>query len=512
MFKNALVSVSDKTGLVDLIKPLADAGMRVVSTGGTARFLKENGIRVVDVSEQTGFPEVMDGRVKTLHPNIHMGLLARSFVSEDQETLRKFGIDAFDLVVGNLYPFEEALQKLGHSQSEEARRQIIEKIDVGGPSFLRAAAKSFERLTVVVDPKDYPQILEKRSTSLEERQRLAAKVFFHLSAYDSMIAHYLWGDVADSASENAIGGRKIQDLRYGENPHQKATWYRRTGAKNGWHQAKIIQGKTLSYNNLLDLDAAVETLSEFEGPAAVVVKHNNPCGVAISREGVDALSKALRADPVSAFGGILAINYELNENSVMEIGSLFLECIVAPRVSEGAKRALEAKKNLRVLEWPGLMKKQTEPEYRMIAGGFLTQDRDVTEGWSDKWKVIGEVPSEKVKQDLTLAWKTVAHLKSNAIAIVEGGQTLGLGMGQVNRVDSVRHSISHMTEFHPSFKNPVLASDAFFPFPDSIEEAARAGVRWVIQPGGSKNDSQVLEAAKKWGVNLIMTGERHFRH
>lgn len=504
-FRNALVSVSDKSGLIEFIKPLADAGMRVVSTGGTAKFLSENGVEVIQVSHQTGFPEVMDGRVKTLHPKIHMALLARSYEPRDQEVLEEYDVEPFDLVVGNLYPFEA--------------EPDIENIDVGGPSFLRAAAKSHERIAVICDPKDYGQVLksatEKGTLSLGERRTLAAKIYAHTSHYDSMITKWLSaqgeGESA-SAEKLAITAEYFSELRYGENPQQRAAWFK--SAPTGLHLAEILQGKALSFNNLLDLTAAAQTLREFSNePTCVAVKHNNPCGVASRRTLEEAAKSAVEADPVSVFGGILALNGTIDQPTAEFLSGIFLECIVAPKFSDEAKTVFAKKKNLRLLEWPQIMGHTEQKNIRQIDGGFLTQDVDqVANEFSKDWQVIGEEPSPEIKADLVFAWKVAARLKSNAIAIVEAKQTLGLGMGQVNRVDAVAHALTRKTNSHSTKTKAVLASDAFFPFADSIEKIAKAGLKWVIQPGGSVNDEAVLAKARELKVNLVLTGARHFLH
>lgn len=504
MFRNALVSVSDKTGLLEFIKPLAANGTRIVSTGGTAKFLSENGVNVVQVSEQTGFPEVMDGRVRTLHPLIHMALLGRRTNAEDMALLSKHGIEPFDLVVGSLYPFEEQKNK---KLSDE---ELIEYIDIGGPALLRAASKNFAAITVVSDPSDYKWIVEKGETTIEQRRVLAAKVFSFISTYDSMVAEFLAnGELTKSFS---LAGERVQELRYGENPQQKSFWYKLKGAQNGLHKAQILQGKALSYNNILDLEAAIQTLRDFEKPTVVAVKHNNSCGVSSHKSAEIALSQALKADPVSVFGGIVALNFELDLKSAQELSRLFLECVVAPSVSIKAEAELKAKKNLRVLVWPEWRSQSEKHEIKTVSGGFLIQDRDQVSNWNSSWQVIGEKPNEQIKHDIEFAWKICKHLKSNAIAIAENETTLGLGMGQVNRVEAVEHAIQRMKAHHPNVKNAVLASDAFFPFADSIEKIANAGIRWVIQPGGSVKDQEVIERARALNVNLVMTGVRHFKH
>lgn len=504
-FSNALVSASDKTGLKEFLKPLVDQGLRVVSTGGTAKYLRENGIKVVEVSEQTGFPEVMDGRVRTLHPKIHMALLARQENTQDMALLKEYSLEPFDLVIGNLYPFAS------HKDSNLPERELAEYIDIGGPALLRAAAKNYEHTTVICDPHDYQWISHEGNTNLDQRRVLASKVFAHISSYDSMVANHLNADVF-SKTENTFSAEVVQSLRYGENPQQKALWLKTKGARHGLHNAKILQGKALSYNNILDLDATLNVISLFEKPTCVAVKHNNPCGVASAKSIFEATQKSLKADPVSVFGGIIALNRPVDEATAQELSQVFLECIVAPQFDAQALKLLETKKNLRLLEYDLNLHKR-ESELRSISGGYLYQSTDlVSLEWDKNWKIYGEEPSQDLKKDLLFAWKVCSALKSNAIAIVENELSLGLGMGQVSRIDSVHHAITRMKEYHSAHKTPVLASDAFFPFEDSIQIAAQNGIRWVIQPGGSVKDEQVIDAAKKLGVNMIFTGVRHFRH
>lgn len=503
MFKNALVSVSEKKGLVDFLKPFVEKGMRVVSTGGTAKHLKDSGVPVVEVSSQTGYPEVMDGRVRTLHPRIHIPLLARADVDEDLALLKKENLEFFDLVVVNLYPFEN------QSHKGLPDKELIEYIDVGGPSMLRAAAKNYERIAVVCDPDDYGWILERDQLALSDRKKLAARVFSHTAAYDSHIAETLANGSA--SKENSFSGRFFKELRYGENPQQKAIWYTRLGKVPGFQNAEILQGKELSYNNLLDLEASVQCVKHFKKPTAVVVKHNNPCGVASGNHSTEALEKALSSDPVSAFGGIVAVNGEVDEAGATLLSKIFLECIVAPRFSEAALKIFSAKKNLRLLKL-NFEDFKSSLEIRTISGGFLVQTPDSVDEWLSEWTVEGEIPSDSIKKDLLFAWKVCASLKSNAIAIASGEQSRGLGMGQVNRVDAVKQAIERQKEHHPGAENLVLASDAFFPFADSIEVASKNGVKWVIQPGGSVKDPEVRERAKALGVGMVLTGKRHFKH
>jgi phosphoribosylaminoimidazolecarboxamide formyltransferase/IMP cyclohydrolase len=503
MFKNALISVSDKTGLVEFIKPLAEQGLRIVSTGGTAQHLRAAGLKVFDVSEQTHFPEVMGGRVKTLHPNVHMCLLARQGVEEDQKILAEKGLMPFDLVICNLYPFEATVAK-GCSDEE-----MIENIDIGGPSMLRAAAKNHERVAVVCDPQDYAWILEKSELELSDRRKLAAKVFAHVSSYDSLVAQELgagWG------KELSFAGSRVMDLRYGENPHQHAGWYRNLADSSGLHSSEVLQGKPLSYNNILDLDAAALLVREFQEPTAVAVKHNNPCGIGTAKSIEYAVELAVKADPLSVFGGIIALNKTVSGSAANLLSEIFLECIVAPAFSPEAVAILGKKKNLRLLQWPNMLQAKKRADIRSVTGGFLVQSVDEVRSDERDWKFLGARPSAQELSDLYMAEKVCASLKSNAIAIVKNGQSLGLGMGQVNRVEAVQHAISRVNQHHGTIAGTVLASDAFFPFPDSIEKAAAAGVKWILQPGGSMKDEEVFAVAKKLGVNMIVTGNRHFRH
>lgn len=539
MFKNALVTVFDKTGLEQCLKPLAAKGMKLVSSGGTARFLKSKGFQVTSVEERTGFPEVLSGRVKTLHPFIHIPLLARKGQSADNEVLKKYQLQAFDLVICNLYPFDQKT----HLTDEKL---LAEWIDVGGPSLLRAAAKNFHSVTVISSPEDYGRIEE--GLSLEGRKRFAAKTFELLSRYDGLIAKRLQGasapqepsrsfsvskpeksgstaqaqeplqdpSVSKPLSKPILSGPKAPDPLYGENPTQKALWQKDPQSEGGLHEARLLQGKTLSFNNLLDLEAAVFTLRDLNGPGCVAVKHNNPCGAALGPDLKTALHRALSADPVSVFGGVLALNGKLNQTAAEELKKIFLEVLIAPDYSDEALKTLSKKGRLRVLKWPEMLSfTRKGRQIKQIAGGFLLQDWDKTaDKWNESWKVTGPEPDLKTKEDLLFAWKICAHLKSNSIALVKDRQTLGLGMGQVNRIAAVRQATANLKQFHPHIKSgAVLASDGFFPFADSIEEAARSGaVRWIIQPGGSVRDKETLSKAGELGINMVLTGQRHFKH
>lgn len=505
MFKRALVSVSQKEGLLEFLKPLVEEGLEIVSTGGTKEFLKNQGWKVTDISEVTQFPEVLDGRVKTLHPFVHMGLLARQDVKEHQNTLHEWKVKAFDLVIGNLYSFEEAL-KAGLSGMD-----LIEKIDIGGPSFLRSAAKNFASIAILCDPKDYQWVQEKNyALTLEDRKKLAASVFRLTSSYDQMIAGALNPEVNDLFP---FAGRLKQTLRYGENEHQAAWWFSNMGSTTGLSALEQHQGKELSYNNLLDLDSSFSLCRQFSEPTVVAVKHNNPCGVASHSDPMTALQKAVSADPVSVFGGIIAVNFFVQKEQAQFLSNTFIECVLAPGYSKDALDVFAAKKNLRVLSLnPEQFKGSVKKSIRSLMGGFLLQEADMRFADANQWKVIGERPSFERTQSLLFGEKVCAALKSNAIAIVSGTQTVGLGMGQVNRVEAVQHAIERWQKHHPKTQDVVLISDAFFPFPDSIELCAKHGIRWILQPGGSIKDPAVIEKAQELNVNMVMTGIRHFRH
>ena len=500
MFKNALVSVSDKKGLIDFIIPLVQQGMRVVSTGGTAKYLKEAGINIVEVSEQTGFSEIMAGRVKSLHPRVHIPLLARAGNLEDQKVLQSEKLQSFDLLVCNLYPFE--------------KEPSIEQIDVGGPSMLRAGAKNFEQVTVLCDPKDYQEILASGKTPDQKtRKQLAAKVFSHLAHYNSCIANWMT-DSSNSKSEDLyITAKFFKELRYGENPSQSATWFQTD--KQGLHQSHCLQGKPLSFNNIRDVESAVLTLRQFkQKPSCVAIKHNNPCGAACADTLESAVQKTLKADPVSVFGGVVALNKKVGEIEARQLYSLFLEAVIAPGYTAEALKIFQSKKNLRLIEWPALINPPVNQfKIYSVEGGLLSQESPLlTFSWDENWQVIGSTPLKDIKSDLLMAWQVCSQLKSNAIALVYNLQTVGLGMGQVNRICAVEGAIKNWKRFHFNVKEPVLASDGFFPFSDSIETACQAGVKWMIQPGGSIRDQEVIKKANELGVNMILTGSRCFLH
>lgn len=508
-YKNALISVSDKSGLIDFVTPLAKAGMRIVSTGGTAKHLRDAGLAVVDISDQTQFPEILDGRVKTLHPKVHMGLLARQDLAAHREVLKTYEVEPFDLVICNLYPFEESAKK-GLSGLD-----LIEQIDIGGPSMLRSAAKNFQTVTVVCDPEDYPRVLAAHSVA-ELNRELAAKVFQHTAYYDSLIAQKLYEFLDSQEGSRAIASVPMklkQTLRYGENPHQQAQWWTEPLAKTGLQHAEILQGKELSYNNLLDIDAALQLVIQFSTPGAVAVKHNNPCGVAVDSIFTTAVTKALKADPVSVFGGVVALNRPVDTAEADLLNSLFLECVVAPDFTASAREILAKKKNLRLLKLKiPEASVANSVQIKTVLGGYLIQDQDQLFSGADAWNYNGHKLSPNLIEDMQFGERVCASLKSNAIAIVRKGQSLGLGMGQVNRVDAVHQAIERMKTHHKDLDGAILISDAFFPFPDSVELIAKAGIEYVLQPGGSLKDAEVLEAAQKNGIKMVLTGRRHFKH
>lgn len=505
-FKNALVSVSNKKGLVEFIRPLAERGMRVVSTGGTFDVLKKAGVCVEEVRQQTGFGEVMEGRVKSLHPHIYMPLLARPHHDGDSKTLEKFNLSRFDLVVCNLYPFEE--------KKEQGDKNLVEWIDVGGPSLIRAAAKNFASVTILCDPADYKQILEEgKIPDFEKRKQLAGKAFSLLAHYNSCIAdHLLSGKLWNTEEDLYLKGNFFKKLRYGENPGQKASWF--YFKKAGLQESVFLQGKELSFNNICDLNSAVSTLREFKAPCCVAIKHNNPCGVACDDKIEKAVDLALKADPLSVFGAIIAVNQRVCERTAQLLCSLFLEAVIAPDYSPSALELFSSKKkNLRILKWPNLViKKKDSFVLRSIDGGILIQENQKVNE-TDKWNyMVGKKPDISTQSELLMAWKICVHLKSNAIALVSEKQTVGLGMGQVNRVAAVETAIQNWKKFHSHILSPVIASDGFFPFTDSIERAAEAGIKWIIQPGGSLRDKEVIAKAKELSINVIFTGQRCFSH
>jgi phosphoribosylaminoimidazolecarboxamide formyltransferase/IMP cyclohydrolase len=491
-----LISVTDKTGIVEFARALSELGAEIVSTGGTARSIREAGVPVADVAEITGFPEMLDGRVKTMHPKVLGGVLAMRSKDAHMAALAEHGIRPVDMVVVNLYRFEEAAAKAGAPLEE-----LIENIDIGGPTMIRSAAKNYQDVAVVVSPADYPAILEELrhgGISLDTKWRLALKAFRTTAAYDAAITARL--DPALMPDTLVMGAHKLMDLRYGENPHQAAAWY-------GARRAQQVHGKELSYNNLVDLDAAWQLVNEFPQPAAAIIKHTNPCGCAEQPTLVEAYRKAFECDPVSAFGGVVAFNRPVDEATALEAAKTFLEVIAAPGYSEEALAVLTAKKNLRVMKMgPGL----DATVVKSITGGFLVQTADdIKFDRSGAVVKTSRVPSEEEWVALEFGWRVAKHVKSNAIVYARAGQTVGVGAGQMSRVDSVRIGASKAVL---PLAGTVVASDAFFPFPDGLEEAAKNGATAFIQPGGSVRDEEVIAAANRLGVAMVFTGVRHFRH
>ncbi|MBM4368849.1 MAG: bifunctional phosphoribosylaminoimidazolecarboxamide formyltransferase/IMP cyclohydrolase [Deltaproteobacteria bacterium] len=505
----ALLSVSDKTGLVDFARGLVEQGFTLLSTGGTARALAESGLGYVKVADHTGAPEIMDGRVKTLHPRIHGGILARRGI--DEAVAEAQGIAFIDVVAVNLYPFEATVL----SGADEAT--VVENIDIGGPAMVRAAAKNHARVHVVVDPLDYPSVLDAVATDdLPLRRRLAAKAYRHTSTYDAIIARW-FGSEEPFPAELAIPLRKVQGLRYGENPHQHAAFYASPlEAGRSLASARQLQGKELSFNNLGDLDAALRVAFDLPGPGCAIIKHANPCGAAVHEDGlVAAYRLALSADPVSAYGGILALNRRVTGEDAASIlaSKVFYEVIAAPGLDDEARRLLATRANLRVLELPGDWGRSTPPGHdaRRVQGGYLLQDWDSEP--AGEWRSVLREPTAEELAALRFAWAVCANVKSNAIVLArgeEGGLVVnGVGAGQMSRVDSVRLAVEKATRPVPG---SVLASDAFFPFPDGVATAASAGVTAIVQPGGSIRDAEVIDAARAAGMAMLLTGARHFRH
>lgn len=507
----ALISVSDKTGILEFARELQALGVEIISTGGTATMLAEKGVKVTGISEVTGFPEILDGRVKTLHPNIHSGLLAIRDKEEHRQQIEELGIQPIDLVVVNLYPFRETISK-----SNVTYEEAIENIDIGGPTMLRSAAKNHAFVTVVVDARDYPIILNEMKNggvTIETKRRLAAKVFRHTAAYDSLISNYLTEQIGEEwPDQYTVTYEKAQDLRYGENPHQKAAFYRNPLAKSGTlSTAEQLHGKELSYNNINDADAALKLVKEFEQPAVVAVKHTNPCGVGIGNNVFDAYQKAYESDPVSIFGGIIAANRKIDRSTAEKMKEIFLEIIMAPDFDEEALALLKEKKNLRLLR-VGDVRKEPVPERLIstVSGGVLIQEEDVKQISSEDLRVVTErKPAEEEIEQLLFAWKVVKHVKSNAIVLTKDYQTIGVGAGQMNRVGSAKIAIE---QAGAKAIGSFLASDAFFPMSDTVEEAAKAGITAIIQPGGSIRDEESIEAANKHGIAMVFTDIRHFKH
>ena len=515
MFKvrRALVSVSDKNGLVPFVSRLAGLGIEILSTGGTCRALGEAGIDVVEVSARTGFPEIMDGRVKTLHPKIHGGLLGRR--GTDDAVMAEHDIEPIDLLVVNLYPFEETI-----ARQDATLEDAIENIDIGGPAMIRAAAKNHDGVAVVVDPADYDAVLaalEGGHLSQESRRRLAAKAYAHTASYDAAITHYLSATLGDDPLDDRhlYAGRLVERMRYGENPHQDAAFYADQQAPEGsLARAKQLQGKALSFNNIADSDAALACVRQFEVPACVIVKHANPCGVAVGDDIRAAYDKAFTTDPTSAFGGIIAFNRPLDAaTAAAVIERQFVEVILAPTVDADAAEVLAGKKNVRVLETGTPGRSDAGLDYKKVSGGLLVQTPDlgrVTE--ADLRVVTRKAPTPAQVEDMLFAWTVVKYVKSNAIIFCRDGMTIGVGAGQMSRVYSTKIAAIKAADEGLEVRGSVMASDAFFPFRDGIDAAAETGIAAIIQPGGSMRDDEVVAAADEHGLAMVFTGMRHFRH
>ncbi len=523
--RRALISVSDKTGIVEFAQALAERGVDILSTGGTARLLAEQGIAVTEVSDYTGFPEMMDGRVKTLHPKVHGGVLGRR--GQDDDVMEKHGINPIDMVVVNLYPFAETVAKEGCTLAD-----AVENIDIGGPTMVRSAAKNHKDVTIVVNASDYDRVIAEMDANdkfltLETRFDLAIAAFEHTAAYDGMIANY-FGTMVPSYGENKEGDEeskfprtfnqqfeKKQDMRYGENSHQAAAFYVEANPQEASvSTARQIQGKALSYNNIADTDAALECVKEFNEPACVIVKHANPCGVALGKDILEAYNRAYQTDPTSAFGGIIAFNQELDaETATAIVERQFVEVIIAPSVSAEAIEVVAAKKNVRLLECGEWSTKTTGFDVKRVNGGLLVQDRDQGMVSLDDLKVVSKrQPTEEELKDALFCWKVAKYVKSNAIVYAKGDMTIGVGAGQMSRVYSAKIAGIKAADEGLEVAGSVMASDAFFPFRDGIDAAAEAGIKCVIQPGGSMRDDEVIAAADEHGMAMIFTGMRHFRH
>lgn len=509
--KRALISVFHKEGIVEFASELKKLGWEIISTGGTYKILKESGIEVIEVNNVTNFPEILDGRVKTLNPYIHGGLLYRRDNENHIKTIEDMKIDPIDMVVNNLYPFEETIKKPNVTHEE-----IIENIDIGGPSMIRAAAKNYKDVTVIIDPSDYEQVLNELKfegkTTFRTRQYLARKVFNYTAYYDTLISNYF------NEIEKVIFPEKLtlaykskEELRYGENPHQKAAFYKEVGKKEGTLAGAIqLHGKELSFNNINDANGCIEALKEFDEPTVVAVKHANPCGIGSGKDILEAYKKAYECDKVSIFGGIIAANREIDEKVAEKINQIFIEIVMAPSFTEKALEILTQKKNIRIMQIDSIIdRKYKELDIKKVLGGLLVQDKDRILLNEEIKIVTKNQPTEKQMEDLLFAWKAAKSVKSNGVVIAKDKATIGIGLGEVNRVWAVQNAIERAGE---KVKGAVLASDGFFPFKDSIELLSSAGVAAIIQPGGSLKDSEVIEEADKNSISMIITGIRHFKH
>jgi phosphoribosylaminoimidazolecarboxamide formyltransferase / IMP cyclohydrolase len=515
--RRALISVSDKSGVAEFARALAGLGIELLSTGGTAKLLEKEGVAATEVAAHTGFPEMLDGRVKTLHPKIHGGILARRDSEVHMAAIERAGIPPIDLVVVNLYPFQATV-----ADPDCRLEDAIENIDIGGPAMLRSAAKNHAAVAVVVDPADYPRVLEeiRASGGVSERSRfeLATKAFAHTAAYDGAIANYL-SSLDAGGRRGAFPGvlslqfAKLQDMRYGENPHQVAAFYRDAQPVAGGIAAyRQLQGKDLSYNNIADADAAWECVKSFGEPACVIVKHANPCGAAIGKSALDAYRKAFKTDPTSAFGGVIAFNRALDRAAAKQLGKQFAEVIIAPRVEPAARAELAQKQNLRVLEVP-LAHNANAQDFKRVGGGLLVQSADALRLQASELKTVTrKQPGKAQLADLLFAWRVAKFVKSNAIVFARGGMTVGVGAGQMSRVDSARIAALKAKAAGLTLKGSVVASDAFFPFRDGLDVVVKAGASALIQPGGSVRDAEVIAAANERKVAMVFTGVRHFRH
>jgi len=511
MTKRALISVSDKTGVVEFAKGLKEAGFDIISTGGTSKTLQENGIEVIGISEVTGFPEILDGRVKTLHPNVHGAVLAKHGDADHAAQLKEHNIEPIQLVCVNLYPFQATIAK-----PDVTVEDAIENIDIGGPTMLRSSAKNHEYVTVVVDSADYDTVLaelkENGAVSKATNRRLAAKVFRHTAAYDAVISEYMTELAGEENPESLTVTYELkQSLRYGENPHQKAAFYKKPlGSVFSIAEAKQLHGKELSYNNINDADAALQIVQEFTEPAAVAVKHMNPCGVGTGETILEAYEKAYEADSTSIFGGIIALNREVDKATAEKLHEIFLEIIIAPSFSDEAIEVLTSKKNIRLLTVDFEATKKPERKLTSIEGGVLVQDRDAYSLKDADVKVVTKrEPTAEEWKALELGWKVVKHVKSNAIVVTDDQMTLGVGAGQMNRVGAAKIALEQAGE---KAKGSALASDAFFPMDDTVEAAAQAGVTAIIQTGGSIRDEDSIKKADEYGIAMVFTGVRHFKH
>ena len=510
--KRALISVSDKSGIIEFAQNLVSLNVEILSTGGTAKLLQKNKIPVIEVSDYIGYPEIMSGRVKTLNPKIHGGILARRGI--DEQVMSENEINPIDLVVVNLYPFQETI-----SRTDCSLEEAIENIDIGGPAMLRSSAKNHVSVTVVVDSDDYQTVLDEiraaGDTSLTTRKKLALKTFEHTAQYDCVIANYLGRE--DDGFSNTLNLQfiKSQSMRYGENPHQKAAFYKENNVnESSVSTSKQIQGKELSFNNLADADAALECVRNFNDPSCVIVKHANPCGVATRDTILAAYLDAYKTDPTSAFGGIIALNRELDKQTVQNIiEQQFVEVIIAPSLSDDAISVLSDKENIRVLVCGNLDKQKPSLDYKRISGGLLVQDKDLGELNQEHLKCVTQTqPTESQMTDLLFAWKVVKCVKSNAIVYANNQMTIGIGAGQMSRIYSAKIAGIKATEESLKVEGSVMASDAFFPFPDGIEAAAKAGIKAIIQPGGSMRDDDIIAAANEHNIAMVFTGMRHFKH